>query len=412
MTTYAERFDAAVMPSYGTPSVTLVRGAGAEVWDAEDRRYLDLLGGIAVSSLGHAHPAVVAAVTDQVGRIAHTSNLAINLPSVRLAERLRDIVGDPTARTFFANSGAEANEAALKLIWRARPGRRHIVAAQGSFHGRTLGALSITGQPAKRAAWEPLLGPVTFVPYGDADALAAAVTDETAGVFLEAVQGEAGVLPAPPGYLEVAREACDAHDALLVFDEVQGGVGRTGAMLSYEVVAPGVRPDVLTLAKGLGGGLPIGACVAVGATAQTFKPGDHGSTFGGNPVSCAAALAVFDTIESERLLAAATERGAQLRDGVLGLGSPLVTGVRGHGLWLAVVLAEPVAKHVETALRESGALANAVAPDALRLAPPLVVSAAHIDEVPGLLGPALAAATLPATDADPAAAARPAGATR
>ncbi len=372
--TLAARWQKAMLATYAVPPIALVRGVGARVWDADGREYVDLLAGIAVSVLGHAHPAVVNAVAKQAARLAHVSNLAISEPSVSLAERLRDSTGDPTARVFFANSGAEANEAALKLTRRARPGRRRIVAAHGGFHGRTLGALSLTGQPAKRAPFEPLPGPVDFVAFGDSAALRAAVGPDTAAVFLEPVQGEGGVRPAPPGYLEAARAACTAQGALLVLDEVQGGIGRSGAWFSHQVIAPGVHPDVITLAKGLGGGLPIGACIALGEAATALRPGDHGSTFGGNPVCCAAALAVLDTVVAEGLPARATEVGDRLAADIAGLEHPLIAGVRGIGLWRAIVLAEPIAGAVEAALRDAGFLVNAVAADALRLAPPLNVA--------------------------------------
>jgi acetylornithine aminotransferase len=277
---------------------------------------------------------------------------------------------------FLCNSGTEANEAALKVVRRARTGRSRIVAAEGGFHGRTLGALSITGQPAKRAPFAPLLPDVTFVPYGDVEALTAAVTDETAAVFLEPVQGEAGVIPAPMGYLEAAREACDATGALLVLDEVQGGVGRAGAWFSHEVTAPTVTADVITMAKGLGGGLPIGACIARGEAGNALQPGDHGATFGGNAVACAAALATLGVIESEKLMVAATERGDQL---VAALRHDLIDHIRGVGLWRGVVLKYPVAKEVENAARRHGVLINAVAPNVFRLAPALVITEAEID---------------------------------
>jgi len=385
----ALRWDAAILPTYATPPLALVRGSGAHVWDADGCEYVDLLAGIAVSALGHAHPAVVAAVSRQVATLGHTSNLVINAPAVALAERLRSLSGDPSARVFFGNSGTEANEAALKCVLRARPGRSRMVAAEGGFHGRTLGALSITGQPAKRAPFEAWLGPVDFVPYGDAAALRSAVTTGTAAVFLEPAQGEAGVRPPPPGYLEAAREVCTDAGALLVLDEIQGGIGRAGAWFCHQVVAPGLRPDVITLAKGLGGGLPIGACIAMGASATALQRGDHGSTFGGNPVSCAAALAVLDTIVSDGLLARATEAGDQLAAGIAAQRHPLISQVRGVGLWRAVVLTAPVAAALEAALRAVGFLVNAVAPDALRLAPPLVITdadlAAFISALPGAL---------------------------
>jgi acetylornithine aminotransferase len=394
-----------MMANYGTPPVALARGEGCRVWDVDGREYLDLIAGIAVSCLGHAHPALVQAVSAQVGTLAHSSNLAMHEPGIRLAERLLGLLG-MDGRVFLCNDGASANEAAYKLArrhgWAADPagGRLEIVAAEGGFHGRSLGALSITGAPAKRAPFEPLPGPVRFVPYGDAAALAAAVSEQTAAVFLEPTLGEGGVVPPPPGYLRAARAACDAAGALLVVDEVQSGLGRTGAWFSVQQA--GIVPDVLTLAKGLGGGLPIGACVGIGAAGRLFVPGDHGSTFGGNPVSCAAALAVLDTIERDGLLERVTTVGSRLADGLRAINHPLCRGVRGAGLWLAVVLAEPVAAAVEAAARDAGFLVNAVQPDAIRLAPPFVLNTAQADSfvaaLPGILDRVAAAATVTAGD--------------
>lgn len=368
--TWAEGWQASVMDTYGTPPVTLVRGAGTRVWDADGHEYLDLLAGIAVNALGHAHPAIVAAVSEQIATLGHTSNLAITPPVVRLAERLLALA-HRDGRVFFANSGAEANEAAFKLS--RRTGRTHVVVAQGSFHGRTMGALALTAQPAKADPFRPLPGEVTAVPFGDAGALAAAVTDATAAVFLEPIQGEGGVIPAPPGYLAAARRACDRHGALLVLDEVQTGIGRTGTWFAAE--HDGVEADVVTLAKGLGGGMPIGACLAFGDAATMLTPGMHGSTFGGNPMSAAAALAVLDVIDGDGLLAHVSEVSELLRAAVAG---PLVAGVRGRGLLLGVVLTAPVAKDLEAAARTQGLLVNAVAPDVIRLAPPLILSEADV----------------------------------
>jgi acetylornithine aminotransferase len=383
-----------LMGTYAPPPIALIRGSGARVWDEAGREYLDLIAGIAVCALGHAHPAVTEAVTRQAAELMHTSNLFANEPAIRLAERLVDLLG-ADARVFFCNSGAEANETALKIARRhgrdLDPGgnRLEVVAAEGSFHGRTLGALSLTWAPAKREPFEPLPAGVQFVPYGDAAALRAAVTERTAAVFLEPVLGEGGVVPPPDGYLRVAREVCDATGALLVLDEVQSGMGRTGAWFGHE--HDGVLPDVLTLAKGLGGGLPIGACMAVGPAAERLRPGDHGSTFGGNPVACAAALAVIDTIDADGLLANATQIGAQLRAGANALvgSAPLLTGVRGRGLWLALTLDRAAATQVEAAARAEGFLVNAVAPDAVRLAPPLVLTpdeaGRFVAALPGIL---------------------------
>ena len=388
MTTHdwQSRWDAALMGNYGTPPVVLVRGEGATVWDTDGKQYVDLFAGLAVNVLGHAHPAVREAVDRQLSTLGHVSNLAISEPVVLLAERLKELTGFD--KVLFTNSGAEANEAALKLARRLRPGGGW-VACEQAFHGRTMGALAVTGQPAKRAPFEPLPGPVTFVPYGDSDALAAAVDETTASVILEPVLGEAGVVVPPAGFLEAARKACDATGALLHLDEVQGGIGRAGAWLSSAVLAPGVQADVVTLAKGLGGGLPIGAVLARGAAASALQKGDHGTTFGGNPVVCAAALAVLETIESEGLLDAATKLGDALAEQILALGHPLVGAVRGVGLWRGIVLTAPVAAAVEVAARDAGFLLNAPAPDVLRLAPPLVVTEQQLDAfvsaLPGVL---------------------------
>jgi acetylornithine/N-succinyldiaminopimelate aminotransferase len=382
-----ERYAAAIMGTYGIPPVALERGRGCDVWDVDGAQYLDLIGGIAVSALGHAHPAIIAAVTEQVTRLAHTSNLFLHERQVELAERLLGLL-QADGRVFLANSGTEANEAALKLVRRhAGPDRPVIVAAQNSFHGRTMGSLSLTGKPSIRQPFQPFGVDVRFVPYGDADALAAAVGPDCAAVFLEPCLGEGGVVPAPPGYLQAARAACDEAGALLVLDEIQSGIGRTGQW--FACLHEGIVPDVLTLAKGLGGGLPIGACIGLGACGTGLAKGEHGSTFGGNPVACAAALAVLDTIERDALLASVTAVGAGLAAGIEAVEHPLVTGVRGTGLWLAIALATPAAAAVETAARTAGFLVNAVQPDAVRLAPPLILSAAQAqsftDALPGIL---------------------------
>ncbi|MCW2599624.1 MAG: argD2 [Frankiales bacterium] len=370
------RWDAALMGTYGTPPVVLARGEGATVWDVDGKEYVDLFAGLAVNVLGHAHPAVREAVHRQMGTLGHVSNLAISEPVVQLAERLKALTG--MDKVLFTNSGAEANEAGLKLARRRRTAGG-FVACEGAFHGRTMGALAVTGQPAKRTPFEPLPGPVTFVPFGDADALAAAVGPTTASIVLEPVLGEAGVVMPPTGFLAAARKAADASGALLHLDEVQGGIGRAGGWLSHTVLEPGVEADVVTLAKGLGGGLPIGAVLARGEAAGVLQKGDHGTTFGGGPIVCAAALAVLDVVENEGLLEAATVLGERLRKAIEALGHPLVSHVRGVGLWLAIVLTEPCAAQVELAARQAGFLINAPAADAIRLAPPLVVSEAQLD---------------------------------
>jgi acetylornithine aminotransferase len=384
-----QRWEQSMMDNYGTPPLGLVRGDGAVVWDEAGKSYVDMLGGIAVNLLGHAHPAVVAAVSQQIATLGHVSNLYIAEPPVALAEALLSRAGRP-GRAFFCNSGAEANEAAFKLS--RRLGRTHVVSTVGGFHGRTMGALALTGQPAKSDPFRPLPGEVTHIPYGDAAALAQAVNDQTAMVILEPIQGEYGVVVPPAGYLAAAREITAAHGALLVLDEVQTGVGRTGHWFAHQ--AEGIEPDVVTLAKGLGGGLPLGACLAFGPAADLLVPGSHGSTFGGNPVSCAAALAVLRTIESEELLDHVKAIGERLRRGIEALGHPGIAGVRGAGLLLGVVLTTPTAGSTVDNLRAAGFLANAVQPDAIRLAPPLILTADQADAFVAALGVALGPAAL------------------
>jgi acetylornithine/N-succinyldiaminopimelate aminotransferase len=374
MTSLVDRWSQSMMDNYGTPPLALVKGDGAVLTDEAGREYLDLLGGIAVNALGHAHPAVVAAVSQQIATLGHVSNLYVAEPPVALAELLLALAGRP-GRVLFCNSGAEANEAAFKLS--RLTGRTHVVSTQGGFHGRTMGALSLTGQPAKADPFRPLPGEVTHIPYGDAAALRAAVTDATAMVILEPIQGENGVVVPPPGYLAAAGQICTAHGALLVLDEVQTGIGRTGHWFAHQ--ADGVEPDIITLAKGLGGGLPIGACVAFGATGDLFGPGSHGTTFGGNPVSCAAALAVIRTIANEGLLDNVKRVGEQIRRGVESLNHPLIGGVRGAGLLLGIVLTQPVAPALAAELRDAGFLVNPIQPGAIRLAPPLILTSEQAD---------------------------------
>ena len=364
------RWQSALMDNYGTPPVMLVRGSGARVWDTDGTEYVDLLAGIAVNALGHAHPALVDAVAAQLATLGHTSNLAATEPAIALAERLQGLVGDPSTRVFFCNSGAEANEAAFKLA--RLTGRTGMVVAERSFHGRTMGSLALTAQPAKQDPFRPLPGDVTVVPYGDAAALRAAVDDRTAAIVLEPIQGEGGVIVPPDGYLAQARQIADDAGALLVLDEVQTGIGRTGTWFAHQ--QDGVTPDVMTLAKGLGGGLPIGAVIAWGRAAELFTPGSHGSTFGGNPLSCAAALAVLDVIERDGLLARATALHDELAVGLVERSHGLVDHVRGRGLLLAAVLREQPAADLERACRAAGLIVNAVATDAIRLAPPLVLT--------------------------------------
>ncbi|AXN44402.1 Acetylornithine aminotransferase [Mycobacterium marinum] len=387
------RWEAVMMNNYGTPPVALASGEGAVVTDVDGKNYVDLLGGIAVNILGHRHPAVIEAVTQQMSTLGHTSNLYATEPTIALAEELITLLGaEAPARVFFCNSGTEANEAAFKLS--RLTGRTKLVAAQEGFHGRTMGSLALTGQPAKQAPFEPLPGYVTHVPYGDIDALAAAVDDETAAVFLEPIMGESGVVVPPEGYLLAAREITARHGALLVLDEVQTGIGRTGAFYAHQ--HDGITPDVVTLAKGLGGGLPIGACLAIGPAAELLTPGLHGSTFGGNPVCAAAALAVLRVVASEGLVRRAETLGKTFKQGVESLSHPLIDHVRGRGLLLGIVLAGPHAKAAEVAARDAGYLVNGAAPNVVRLAPPLVITEPQLEgfvaALPGILDTAGASA--------------------
>ena len=385
---WQERWSSALMKNYGTPPIALTKGEGAYVWDADGNRYLDLLGGIAVNALGHAHPAIVAAVTEQLQTLGHVSNLYINPRVVELAERLLDKFGQP-GRVFFCNSGTEANEAAFKLA--RLTGRPQIVAADKAFHGRTMGALAMTGQPSKRAPFEPMPAGVDFVPYGDVDALTAAVSSETAAVILEPILGESGVIVPPADYLAHARRLTAEHGALLILDEVQTGIGRTGTFFAHQ--AAGIVPDVMTLAKGLGGGLPIGATIATGPAAELFSPGQHGTTFGGNPVSAAAALAVLDEIDNSNLVDHVAAVGKSIATGVEALDHPLISHVRGSGLLLGVVLTAPVSAKVESTARDNGFLINAPAPDVLRLAPPLILTEEQAGDFVAALPQILDAAT-------------------
>lgn len=383
-----QRWSAALMNNYGTPPVALVRGDGAVVYDADGREYLDLLGGIAVNALGHANPVIVEAVTAQLSTLGHVSNLYISQPVVELGERLCAAVGHG-ARAFLCNSGTEANEAAFKLA--RSTGRPQIIAAEGGFHGRTMGALAMTGQPAKRAPFEPMPAGVDFVPYGDAQALRAAVSERTAAVILEPIQGENGVVVPPPDYLAQARAITAEHGALLMLDEVQTGIGRTGWMFAHQ--RAGIVPDVMTLAKGLGGGMPIGAVVATGPAAALFEPGQHGTTFGGNPACAAAALAVLSYIDDHDLLSHVERVGKSLADGIEELGHPQIAGVRGDGLLLGVVLNSDISASVEKSARAAGYLINAPAPDVLRLAPPLILTdeqaAGFVADLPDILDAAI-----------------------
>jgi acetylornithine/N-succinyldiaminopimelate aminotransferase len=372
-----DRYEASVLGVFGRPPLVLSHGDGCHVWDVDGRRYLDLVGGIAVNALGHGHPALVSAVSKQAGEAIHVSNLFTSLAQVELAERLLGIAGAPQgSAVFFANSGTEAIEAAIKLS--RRTGRSGIVAAEGAFHGRTTGALALTHKAAYREPFEPLLPGVTHVPYGDEAALRAAVGPGTAAVVLEPVQGEAGVLSPGTAYLRLARELTEANGALLILDEIQTGIGRTGTWFAFQQA--GIVPDAITVAKGLGGGVPIGALVTFGGDVSALLTlGQHGSTFGGNPLAAAAGLAVIDTIDQLGLLDHARDVGDHLVSVVSALGHPLVTGVRGAGLLRAITLAEPVAADLASAAREAGFIINPVAPQAIRLAPPLVITTDELD---------------------------------
>ena len=374
---YQRRWEAALMANYGTPALALSHGTGAEVWDVDGRRYLDLLGGVAVNALGHAHPAVVNAVTEQISTLGQVSNFFITEPAVALAETLLDLLGATgSGRVLFGNSGAEANEAAFKIA--RRTGRPTIVSTEGAFHGRTMGALALTGQPAKRDPFQPMPPGVVFVPYGDPAALESVVDTDTAAVFLEPVQGENGVVIPPEGYLQAAREITAAQGALLVLDEVQTGIARTGTWFAHQSV--GVVPDLVTVAKGLGGGLPIGACIGIGPAAHLLQPGQHGSTLGGNPVCCAAALAVLRTIAADGLLDHAARLGKEIAAEVTAMRHPLVGSVSAAGLLIGIGLTAPVAAAIATAARHAGFLVNPAVPDRVRLAPPLVLTEAQAQE--------------------------------
>lgn len=389
MKDFTQRWAGALLDNYPVPPVELAEGAGSTVTDADGKQYIDMLAGIAVNSLGHAHPAVVEAVTNQLSTLGHVSNLFGSAPVVKVAEALRERVGDGTARVYFCNSGTEANEAAFKLA--RLTGRRRILAAQQGFHGRTMGALAMTGQPDKQKPFEPLPAGVEFYPYGDIDALTALVEQDrsdTAAIILEPIQGETGVIPAPEGFLTQVRELCDKYGILFIVDEVQTGVGRTGDFFAFQ--HEDVLPDVITMAKGLGAGIPIGATIARGKAAKLFTPGSHGTTFGGNPVSCAAARAVLATID-EGFLAEVRRKGQVLYDAASKI--PGVKEVRGRGLMLGVVLEQPVAKRVVKLGLEHGVILNAPADDVIRLTPPLVISDEEIAQAARRLAAAIAEAS-------------------
>ena len=362
------KWESVFQTTYGSPKINLVSGNGCYVIDDQKQKYLDFIGGIATNVLGHAHPAIVKAVRKQIGTVAHLSNLYANPISLNLAAKLIEITGRTDARVFFCNSGAEANEAALKLS--RKTGRKRVISTIGAFHGRTMGALSLTGQPAKRDLFAPIIEKIKYVPFGDADSMKRAVNKKTAMVIVEPIQGENGVITPPAGYLRQLREICDANGTLLVIDAVQTGMGRTGFWFGFEHEE--VTPDVITLAKGLGGGLPLGAMIAIGPAAQLLKPGEHGSTFGGNPVSCAAGMAAINEIERKSLNEKSLELGEFLKSELLKIDG--VVEVRGRGLLLGIVLAQDWAKEIANFLLAKGVLVNAPNENTIRIAPPLIVT--------------------------------------
>lgn len=384
VTTELDRSQQVLLGVFGRPRTVLVHGEGCEVVDADGRRYLDLLGGIAVNSLGHGHPALAAAISAAAADLVHVSNFFVTPAQIELGETVLRLAEAPAgSRVFFCNSGTEANEALVKLS--RRTGRTRIVAMEGAFHGRSTGALALTHKAAYREPFEPLLPHVTWVPPNDEDALRAAVGDDTAMVICEPVLGEAGVVALSDEYLRLARELTTEHGALLALDEVQTGIGRTGRWFDHQ--RAGIVPDAMSLAKGLGGGVPIGAVVTFGERASSLlEPGQHGTTFGGNPLACAAALAVLRTIEADGLLVNAAKVGEHLREGVLALGSPRVAGVRGEGLLLAIALSDDGAPALAQALEAAGFIVNPVRPDALRLAPPLTLTTEQADAFIAALG--------------------------
>jgi acetylornithine aminotransferase len=365
------KWEAVFQKNYGTPKLNIVSGKGCYVVADNKKRYLDFIGGIATNVLGQAHPAIVKAVRKQIGVVGHVSNLYANPSSLALAEKLIEMTGQQEARVFFCNSGAEANEAALKLS--RKTGRKRVVSTIGGFHGRTMGALSLTGQPEKRDIFAPIVEKIKYVPFGDISAMSRAVNHKTAMVIVEPIQGENGVITPPAGYLRALREICDANGALLVIDAVQTGMGRTGFWFGYEHEE--IVPDVITLAKGLGGGLPLGAMIAIGPASHLLKPGEHGSTFGGNPVSCAAGLAAINEIEKKSLNEKSLELGEYLKSELLKIDG--VTEVRGRGLLLGIVLEQEWAKEIANFLMAKGVLVNAPNSNTIRIAPPLIVTKAE-----------------------------------
>ena len=378
---------AAYLPVFSRYDIVLDHGEGAYVYDSSGKKYIDFLAGIAVNVLGHAHPALVRAVTEQAKKMIHCSNLYYTQAQADAAARLAKLSG--LGKVFFGNSGAEANEGAIKLArkhaWRRDPEKIEIITAYHSFHGRTLASLTATGQPHYHEGFGPLPGGFSYVDYGDGDALEKKMSEKTCAVMLETIQGEGGVHVPPPGYLERARDLCDKYDACLILDEIQCGMGRTGTFFAYEQF--GIKPDIVTLAKGLAGGVPIGAFIASDEVAAAFAPGDHGSTFGGNPLACAAALAVLDEMEKPEFLPHVAKVGAYFQDqlGALREKYPrLITEVRGRGLMLGAQLAQPGRAIVNDCLTR-GAIINCTAGDVLRFVPPLIVTEEEVDEMIAIL---------------------------
>ncbi|MFT2817669.1 acetylornithine transaminase [Leifsonia sp. A12D58] len=390
MTTWQDRYSAAMMGTLSTPLALLERGEGCYVWDDAGKQYLDFLSGIAVNSLGHAHPAIVGAVTTQINALAHVSNYFATVPQIELAERLKRITGAGDAgRVYFCNSGAEANEAAFKLsrLNKGDGSRTRVLALTDAFHGRTMGALALTGKPHMREPFEPVAGGVEHID-STIEALEAAMDHTVAALFLEPIKGEAGVLELPDGYVARARELCTEFGALLILDEIQTGVGRTGRWFAYEYA--GIVPDALTLAKGLGGGVPIGALVTFGAASNLFTRGQHGSTYGGNPLVTATSNAVLSVIEDENLVDNAERRGAELRAIIEGFDSPLIDEVRGLGLLIGIGLAEPVALKLAAAAMDAGLIVNAANESTIRIAPPLIIGDDEVAEFSRRFGAAIA----------------------
>ena len=368
MKSVEQRWESVFQRSYGSPKLNIIKGKGAYLVDENGKRYLDFIGGIATNVLGHSHPVFIKAIKEQSNQVAHLSNLYANPISLKLAGKLIELTGMTDARVFFCNSGTEANEAALKLS--RKTGRTRIVSTIGSFHGRTIGALSITGQPDKRKPFLPLLDKVKYVPFGDINAIRTAISNKTAMVIVEPIQGENGVIMPPAGYLKAIRELCDLIGALFVIDAIQTGMGRTGFWFGFEHEE--ITPDVITLAKGLGGGLPLGAMIALGSAAELFKPGEHGSTFGGNPISCAAGLAAINEIEKRSLNEKALELGEFLKGELLEIEG--VSEVRGRGLLIGIGLEKPWAKEIANFLMAKRVLVNAPNENTIRIAPPLIIT--------------------------------------